>query len=424
MAASVPVILVSAVFPPTPMAGVPRVRAMVRYLPAHGVLPIVIATEEARLPAEVDRRIELHSIGHQGPSPSAQGFRGDHLSWWRRLLRDLAATPDRYRRWAGQAARLAWQLAREHRAPVLVSVPPVSAAWQVARLRKRDDPPLLIDFRDAWLDDPIRADYYRDPLRRWRERRMEALTLAQSAVCLVASPGMARAFERRYPERRGCFPLLLNGYDEADWRDLPVIDPWPSSSLNIVYTGSFPGYQTPRYVLQALAELDAPDLRLEILGDGGGKAQQMVREEYSQLADRIRFQPRVSQATALAWQQAADLLLLVVTPGPRGDETQMVITSKVFEYLRAQRPILATVPTGGDLDPILAPLPWVTRVPATDVASIKKALLDARDKKKAGTLAVIDSKETIEIYRRDRQMGELARLIIDIEMSQRKKRSA
>jgi glycosyltransferase involved in cell wall biosynthesis len=417
MPAPLPLVLVSAVFPPAPMAGAPRVRAMVRYLPAHGVLPAIVATDEAELPADADGRVELHRVPHHGPPPSARGFRGDNLPWWRRLLRDLAATPDRYHRWAKQAARLAWRLARERGAPVLVSVPPVSAAWQVARLRGPADPPLLVDFRDAWLDDPIRADYYRDPLRHWREQRMEALTVRRAAACLAASPSMAQAFQRRYPDLTGRFHVLLNGYDEADWRALPRIEPLPPQALNLVYTGSFPGYQTPRYVLQALAELPVSDIWLHVVGDTSGKPEKLLREQWPQLTERVRVHPRGGHALALAWQSAADVLLLVVTPGPRGDETQMVVTSKAFEYLRSRRPILATVSPDSDLDRLLAPVSWVTRVPATDVEGLKAALLAAWERKQAGLLRPIDAWEAIEVYRRDRQMGVLVQLIAGLSRS-------
>ena len=91
MSAPLPLVLISAVFPPSPMAGAPRLRAMVRYLPAHGVVPLVVATDAAQLPPEVDRRVSLCRVAHHGPPALADGFRGDHLPWWRRLLRDLHA---------------------------------------------------------------------------------------------------------------------------------------------------------------------------------------------------------------------------------------------------------------------------------------------------------------------------------------------
>jgi glycosyltransferase involved in cell wall biosynthesis len=292
------------------------------------------------------------------------------------------------------------------------------------RLRQPGDPPLFIDFRDAWLDDPVRADYYRNPLRRWREQRMEARTLGQAAGCLVVSPSMAEDFRCRYPALADRFHLLMNGYDEADWRDLPALAPLPAGSLNLVYTGSFPGYRTPRFVLQALAELNAPDIRFDLIGDSSGKAQRLVRQQWPWLADRVHFHPRASQALALAWQQAADVLLLIVAPGPRGDETRMEVTSKVFEYLRSRRPLLATLPPGGDLDRLLAPLPWVTRVAATDVPGIQAALRHALARKKAGTLAGPAGDGLIEAYRRDRQMSALAQLLIDISMSSGMKQAA
>lgn len=177
-------ILVSAAFWPASEAGVARISSFVRYLPELGFLPAVVTTDGAALPEGCDDRIALHRVKYRDPRPGGVPYSADRLPLWRRLARDVLALPDRYRRWSRRAASVAWALARERHAPVLVSVPPLSAAWHLARSRRSGDPPLFIDFRDGWMVDPVRADYYRNPIRRAIEARMERTTLAAAAAIL------------------------------------------------------------------------------------------------------------------------------------------------------------------------------------------------------------------------------------------------
>ena len=59
----------------------------------------------------------------------------------------------------------------------------------------------------------------------------------------------------------------------------------------------------------------------------------------------------------------------------------------------------------------------MTRVNTADVTGIKAFLRRAAGMKRAGELAAVEADERIEVYRRDRQMGQLARLLIDTTWS-------
>ena len=63
------------------------------------------------------------------------------------------------------------------------------------------------------------------------------------------------------------------------------------------------------------------------------------------LGDRLELIPYAPRATSLALQRDSDaLLLLIPDAGGRG---KGVLSGKVFEYLAAERPILAAVPPDG-----------------------------------------------------------------------------
>lgn len=387
---------------------------MLRYLPASGILPVCVTVEGPPLLADCDPRIELHRLAFDDPRPGGRPTPLGPIPLWRRLARDLMATPDRYRKWSDAAARLAWDLARKYHAPVLCSVPPVSLANALAAQRRKDDPALLIDFRDAWIRDPIRADYYRNPLRTFVERRWEERLVSKGTAFLFATPSMRTRFLEDYPEASGRDYLLLNGYDEADYQALPSIPALPKNTLNVVYTGAFPGLRTPRYFLDALRSLGNEGIRLYVVGDYTGKTERLLRESYPDLLGCVVVLPRTDYRTSLAWQAAADLLLMVVIPESGQNAGCMEVTSKPFEYLRAGRPILASVPQGGDAHDILQRFAWVRRVPPDDPQAIAEALDRAWKAKVNGDLRADGwSLEKIASYRRDQQIEALAQVILE-----------
>src|SRR6476469_1031796 len=125
--------------------------------------------------------------------------------------------------------------------------------------------------------------------------------------------------------------------------------------MRIVHAGSFFGQRTPRPFLSAFAALlrSRPEL--------GGRAQAAFLGELRPadrdwalglgLGDSLALEGFRPHAEALAAMRAADaLLLLVPRAGGRG---LSVVSGKVYEYLAAERPIIALVPPEGDAASLL-----------------------------------------------------------------------
>ena len=68
------------------------------------------------------------------------------------------------------------------------------------------------------------------------------------------------------------------------------------------------------------------------------------------LTEKVTFIGRVSHEKAIAYQQKAQVLLLLI---PNVTKAEGILTGKIFEYLMAKRPILAIGPETGDLATLL-----------------------------------------------------------------------
>lgn len=204
------------------------------------------------------------------------------------------------------------------------------------------------EFRDPWADNPERAQSVRslpaDKINRWLEklcldRADHVITVAKATRDLLAT--------KMAPARQDRLVLALNGIDRFTHRR-------PSSEkegiFRIVYTGSFRSGRDPRSFLEALSKLKrelslAPDeLRVEFISRShryhGVSIEGLARRlDVSDLVDFVEWMPQEHCRQRIA---DADLLLLLF----RDHRSQ--IPNKLYDYLGAQRPILAMVDPDGE----------------------------------------------------------------------------
>jgi glycosyltransferase involved in cell wall biosynthesis len=125
----------------------------------------------------------------------------------------------------------------------------------------------------------------------------------------------------------------------------------PGPELLILHAGSVnPTFRDPRPLFAALREaadrgaLDISKIRLRFLGAGAfGESPEMKRAvETAGLVGRVEFPARVDYHRALVEQANARVLLLLQA----SPDTADLVPAKLFEYLRAGRPVLAVVGPG------------------------------------------------------------------------------
>jgi len=256
---------------------------------------------------------------------------------------------------------------------IYVSCGPFSSALGAYALANEFKLPLVVDYRDYWT---LLSDYdlMGSRLKRAYSVAWEKRILARANLVVSATQGIADAladkFAKDLPERSF---VLYNGHDEADFRDLPV-QHTSGEEFSLCYFGNIYARRSLKYLYQAILELERElltprSLKIRLYGNFNRE----VHEEalHSGIKEKIELLPQLSHHDALLQMQKSDALILVInSSSPKG-----TLTSKVFEYLRLGRPILALVPHHGEAAALLKECGQNLICPMESVSAIKACLL-------------------------------------------------
>jgi glycosyltransferase involved in cell wall biosynthesis len=277
--------------------------------------------------------------------------------------------------WAPFARARAIRLNRRERFDCVITSSPPESVHAVGRALSRRGVAWVADLRDGWTFEPIRPSFPTRAQRRLDEAlERRWLTAADEVVC-VSRPVASDLEARLGIEAR----LVPNGWDpdlaQSEQRVDEATDLLDRERVSLLYTGRFGSYgRDPAPLIRALAELarSAPEtasqLELVLAGPLTPAEADLMRTDVSPA--RIVVVGSLPRSTALALQRSADALLLLASPR----RTQL-LNFKLFEYLAAERPILALA-AGTEAGRVVAELGGET-VPADDVPAIVTALRKA-----------------------------------------------
>jgi len=255
-----------------------------------------------------------------------------HLSFRGRFPR-LMALPDRWVSWCLGAVAVGYRTIRREKCDVILTTFPIASAvligWLLHRLTGK---PWVADFRDSMTE----PDYPRDP-HTWRVYRWLEKKTVRDATHLIFTAGSAiRMYLERYPDLHAdrC-SLILNGYDEEDFRDLVPNVCISNRPLRLVHMGLlYPIERDPKPFFRAVSQLqregkfDATPVRIELRGSGSESAYEpMIRAEG--IGNLVRLLAPLPYRAGLQDSANADGLLLF-----QAACCDHQIPAKVFEYLR------------------------------------------------------------------------------------------
>lgn len=237
------------------------------------------------------------------------------------------------------AYRQGKRLVREHHITHLFSSYRPWSDHLVAWLLKRRFPHLfwIADFRDLHVD-PVRKNVLWPAFQRWCNRRI----LRRASLATTVSEGLKRHLEQLAPN----VYVLRNGIGERMGEKEEKL----FEQFTIAYTGSlYEGLQTAGPLFQALQQLleegklEEEGIRLLYAGKDGALWEQWLRQYGLNGIGQNRGLLSMEEARTIQRRAHANLLLSWSLPGGGG-----ILTSKVYEYLAAGRPILAIVNGDGD----------------------------------------------------------------------------
>lgn len=187
--------------------------------------------------------------------------------------------------------------------------------------------------------------------------------------------------------------------------------------FTVTYTGSFMGRQSPEYFLKAVRSLietqavKASDILIRFVGHFDENVLSIFNQFSSLLSiEVLKFQP---YAEALRYQLNTHLLLLIVNIEEHEGGAQ-TMTGKFFEYLGANRPILALVPNG-PLKEIIVKGRFGTVTPPRNISKIAEKFNHLyREWKSNGAIKFYPDTYLRNSFTRRQLTGRLAEIIDNI----------
>jgi hypothetical protein len=344
-------------FPPLNVIGSTRPAKFVKYLPEHGIEPIVFSTrldtfqgsdildtgmDIPEIPIHRGRTLDvsqamkslLSRLGKGAPAP-ATGSAGGGDSPLSRVYHNLFSLPDPQLGWYLLSRRHALDICRKEKIDVIFSTaPPFSAHLTAAYVAKKTGIPWIADYRDLWSNNNMVYNKS-GPFARF-DRTMEKRAVARSVGITAAVSTIQDNLEslHKKPVR-----VITNGFDGDDYD----FDANPPEVFTITYTGIlYPEYRDPTLLFEALGELikDGDLVPSGIRVQFFGRRMESLGESIRRfgLEDVVSVCGQVSSREVRRIQKSSSVLLMIDWMGD--DPTAQGIGAKFYEYLAAKRPIL------------------------------------------------------------------------------------
>jgi glycosyltransferase involved in cell wall biosynthesis len=412
----VKVLIVTMYFPPAGGGGVQRPLKFATHLPTLGIETHVLAPDD---PKWIHRDEDLQPptlawvhraryLGPKGRKPAEElhGTKGlERVGVQARLATRRLLVPDENVSWNVTAIPAAIRIVkREGIDVVLTTSPPSSVHLVGAAVKRATGAKWVADLRDSIVAHPHRRA--ESMLVRVKEQGEHAVAslVARSADAVVAvSDAIAEEVRERSP--RGPVEMIANG---SDFDDFAGFEHHTSERFRITHTGSFFGKRDPRPFLTALGRSGLDDVVARFLGDFRSSDREWAEQQ--QLGPRLELIPYAPRRTSLALQRDSEVLLLLIPEA--GGRGRGVLSGKVFEYLAAERPILAVVPPDGAAAELIRDSGAGVVVAPDDVEGMTAALRDLHGRWRDGSLEAtrLSDEWRTRVSRRTR-VEELARLL-------------
>ena len=243
---------------------------------------------------------------------------------------------------------------------------PSTSHFVASRISREIGVPWVAEFRDVWSLSPyvIKCQPL-DRIERWIEKK----TMAPASQLITVSEPLAEDLSQLHGKHTDVIP---SGFDLDDYSaSVPL-----TTKFTITYTGRlYRGRRDPSELFKALRLLQQEDeslvgnLEVRFVGFDSRDVVGTLVEEHS-LGDTVKFLQQVPFEESVRLQKESTVLLLLSWNDPRDEGTY---SGKLFEYLGAGRPILATsVYEGGSIPKLLSETG--SGITANDAATIKGIL--------------------------------------------------
>jgi len=349
------VLTIAYYFPPMGLSGVQRTLKFVKYLPAHNWIPTVLTVMPAAYYAsdhsllkEIDntkvRVIRSNSLD-ANRLLSKKGVMKMPSEGTRKVLQFLGDTfliPDTKIGWKKSALKAAREILKQESFDAIFATAPPQTDYLIGKqLKKEFNIPLVIEYRDAWLDYPFK--YYPTPLHRHLHKRLERKVLKAADRIVVTHRRMKENILKEHRDLgHHDIEIISQGYDEEDY-DRRSAHHHKVNRMRIAHAGTFYGGRDPSVLIQALHNVLKAEThlrgRIELILIGNIREMDQKLVQKLGLHNDVSFTGYVDHRECTRLLQGADVLWFV-------NDNDLSSPGKLYEYFGARRPILASVVEG------------------------------------------------------------------------------
>jgi glycosyltransferase involved in cell wall biosynthesis len=404
------VLMVCSTFPPQSYVGGLRPAMFSKYLPVFGWEPIVFARELHPKDILLQPTMEIRGLP-QNEKRIAVFFgtkeeeKAGHGRKFYTLIKHFIF-PD-FAHPAGFVDKMLdatkQSISENKISAVWATSPPLGCLTVAAKIAKSRNVPWIADFRDIQEQDL--AIGFRLKLLHYRLFIRRSYIIRSASAIVTVSEYHARTLNKKSGKKINIIP---NGFDPEMFKgqQLPRF-----KKFSIIYMGRILSQwlRNPAPLFDALdllinsGNLDKKDIEVLFYGSETALLENVLRSH--KCRNIVRAVSRVPYKEVPNILKNSCILLVLTNKGRKG-----ILTTKVFEYIGAQRPILCVPGDGGELDALIRDSrSGVSCSTAESAATVLKQWYE--EWKKTGTVVCKSKRKEILKYSREKQTERLANLL-------------
>jgi len=319
----------------------PRIPGLAKYINEFGWDPIILTVpldQKSKRRFGIDESIKNYAQIIEVENPKQVKYpKGLYF-----ILKEFWSYPDEEKNWLHPALEKGKEIIENNNIDAIISSSsPVTCHIIAKKLKDKYQIPWIADLRDLWSQN---HNYSYSPIRKKFDEKLERETLSAVDKLVTVTPIWSKQLESIYKDK--IVHCVTNGFDPENLNFLPKpLIP----KFTITFTGNIYKKQDPLKFLIALREvidsksIEPDDIDIRFYCPPNKDLRKNIRK--FGLSNVVKQYGIVSRNISFEKQKESQLLLLLNWEDIRGRGWYPL---KIFEYLAAQRPILATGGLGDD----------------------------------------------------------------------------
>jgi glycosyltransferase involved in cell wall biosynthesis len=352
------VLFISYYFPPMGMGGVQRTLKFAKYLKHFGWEPVVItdspkkyfAVDEYLLNEAIHEGIKIERTGKSISNINDIVVKAPKESL--RRLRSRAGQflfiPDNKKNWKRKAIKKIESIWEKYGGfdVIYATAPPYTDFIIGQEIKKKFRIPLVIDYRDAWVDSDV-LNFYPTPFHKMSNIKLEKNVLKDANKIVTTNRRVKELIISRYGNvDYNEVKIIPHGFDPEDFdkamnEKLPLTD-----KMRVTYSGSF-YTRNPKYYLESIRRFfeKHPELKnkVEFCFIGIVSKENAHRIKHLGIEEHVNILGYVNHLECVRYLLASDVLFLMISRGVNDDAA---MPGKVGEYIGSRKNIIACIPDG------------------------------------------------------------------------------